>query len=367
MTDATLPLLGENGVSPVMMTGEIVYNCRKNMQEYEQRQGKFGADGLVHISHIGRGDFVFIRKGMQPTRMGGFGDSEWAIDVFAGFDGCLHEDDDVFQLVGVARGPPMHQDMLGRETMEAIFAVQIGGTRTVICRARQVIPIGSWLVWQLPRADGLPPDASKHGRILAEIVEFKPQNAMVQAEEVHKRIRDQMDGKIDLTVLHSSARKAFQNAWKIWEGLSAIAFTSIVTYLETVGGARISDNAKLDIAEFLDVIEINRGNAAAITNKQQTKKKVTSALLDNILQCETDPATGNSRPSDNTTAFPFATDGARNPRANQNEASRRQAAQYEQVYTTMLVMYHSLFSRRFAWTLNGGVPGADFDVAMSRL
>jgi len=374
MSDKMLPLLGQSGLSPVMMTGEVVLNAKKDMQEYESRQGDFGVGGLIHISHIAQNDMVFIRKGKQPVRSQGFGDNEYAVDVFAAWNGATHELDDAFELVGIARAPPMHQNMQGRETMEAGFALQIGGSRTLRCISHSVIPIGSRLCWKIPRdLTGLPEDNQKHGRILAEICAYKPTNAIVAPHNLHNMIHNQMHSKTDLAALHNADRAAYQNAWKIWEGMQSLAFSSVLVYLANAvdaAGARLYRNGvipaakKMEIAEQMGLVGISDravGSAAAKKRFQDT----TSQLLDTLFQSK---VVGDiSAPSKDLTAFPFTVDGGYNPNAKERDVSRKQASGYNALYDTMIVMYDSEKSREFGWTMNGAAPGQDIDVVLKRV
>jgi hypothetical protein len=369
-----LPLLGQSGLSPVMMTGEVVLNAKKDMQEYESRQGDFGVGGLIHISHIAQNDMVFIRKGKQPVRSQGFGDNEYAIDVFAAWNGATHELDDAFEFVGIARAPPMHQNMQGRETMEAGFALQIGGSRTLRCISHSVIPIGSRLVWKIPRdLMGLPEDNQKHGRILAEICAYKPTNAIVAPHNLHNMIYNQMHSKIDIAALNVADRAAYQNAWKVWEGMQSLAFSSILSYLAfgtDANGTRLYPNGvipslkKLEIAEQLGLVQISD----RAVNSDATKKRfrdTTALLLDTLFQSK---VTGDlSAPSKDLTAFPFTVDGGYNPDAKERAVSAKQAVAYNTLYDTIIVMYDSEKSREFGWTMNGAAPGQDIDVVLKRV
>jgi hypothetical protein len=367
MSDKMLPLLGQSGLSPVMMTGEVVINARKDMQEYESRQGSFGPSGLIHVSHIAQNDMVFIRKGKQPTRMIGFGDNESAIDVFAGFDGIQHEDDDSFQFVGVARAPPMHQGMQGRETMEAGFALQIGGSRTLLCRSRQVIPIGSRLYWKIPRDDGIAVDTSKHGRVLAEICAYKPSDALLEPTMVHRMIKDVMGQKIQMSNLHNSDRAAHQNAMRIHEAFRAVAFSAVAVYLKhKAGGGGVVTGAALDeAAQMFRLMPIKSSDPNGKA-KEQTAQETTDDWDDTLLQAEVDAQTGNSVSSANKTSYPMTIDGAYNPNSDQKKVAALQGAQYRTIYETMLTMQGALHSRKFAWTQSGGHPDGDIDVVLAR-
>jgi hypothetical protein len=132
-------------------------------------------------------------------------------------------------------------------------------------------------------------------------------------------------------------------------------------------GRQLPDAEKIEAAEILGMVTINTGTADEIAEKSEKANDTVLALVDAIFQCETDPETGVSHRSSRVAAFPLVIDGDRNPNQMQNEIARKQTAQYETIYQTALVMYHSLVSRRIGWTLNGGNPGADFDVVLNRL
>lgn len=369
MTDSMLPLLGQSGLSPVMMTGEVVINARKDMQEYESRQGDFGVGGLIHIAHIAQNDMVFIRKGKQPVRTNGFGDNEYAVDVFVSFNGATHESDSTFQFVGIARAPPMHQGMAGRETGEWGFALQIGGSRTLPCRSHVVIPIGSRLIWKIPRdLTGLMPDTSKHGRILAEIAPYKPSESVIKPHILHQMIHAQMHSSIDLANLNVADRGAYQNAWKVWESIQSVAFSAVLVFLEN-DKARFPNGVppaeKLKVAEQFGLVAIS-DRAPTAEVDQQRFRDTTAQLLDVFFQSKS-VGNGISAPAKDLTAFETTVDGGYNPNAKQRAVSAKQSAGYLGIYDTLINMYADEQSRVFGWTLNGGHPGQDTDVVLKRV
>jgi len=368
MTDKVLPLLGQSGLSPVMMTGEVVVNARKDMGEYESRQGDFGVGGVIHIAHIAQNDMCFIRKGKQPLKQNGFGDNEFAMDVFVAFNGATHELDQAFTFIGIARAPPMHQNMQGRETGEWGFAMQIGGSRTIQTRSLVVIPIGSRLVWKIPRdLTGLPLDTSKHGRILAEIAPYKPSDAVVLPQNLHAMIYRQMFLPQTLADMNIAERALHSNAWKVWEGLSALAFAIVlvhsqvdtVTYPNGVPAAK-----KLQLAGQYGVTEISDRSPTATADKKRFQD-TNLLLLNSVFQSKW---TGEkSVPTDDYAAFESTVNGGYNPNAQQVAVAAKHSSAYLTIYDTMINMYADQQSRVFAWTMNGGHPGHDMDVVLKRI
>jgi hypothetical protein len=299
--------------------------------------------------------------------MAGFADNEYAIDVWASFDGIAHQDEASFQFIGICRAPPMHQGMQGRETTESGFALQVGGSRTLLCRSRQTIPIGSHIVWKIPREDGLPADTSKHGRLLAEFCAYKPSDALLEPHMVHRMVKDVTGNKIDLSHLHASDRAAHQNAMRMWEGFRAIAFSAVAVYLKNKKGANANqlDSDLTEAAEMFGLAKISNSDAE-YTDKVKRWQETSDDLLDTILQSETDERTGNSVSSPNKTSFPMTIDGSYNPNIVQAGVAAKQAVQYRTIYDTMLTMWDQLQSRKIGWTMNGGHPGGDMDVILRR-
>lgn len=358
----------EPGASPVLMTGEVVMNVKKDVQEYESRQGITGPNGLVHVAHIARGDLLFGRKGKQPISTEGFGDNEFAFEVFAGWDGIAHQSDSEFEFCGVARGPPMHQDTPGHELTEAVFATQIGGSRSIECRSRVTIPKLAKFAWRIPRTDGLMPDRTKHGRLLAELFEWKVSEASIKPHNLHRMIKVQMLGTLDTSQMHVSDRAPFTNAWRIWEALQGIAYSAALVYVEqtTAGAGGVSDSQKLLMAEQFGLIKPTSADPQRQAKINQSGQ-LASRLLDVLLQCETDPRNKNSYESSNVAAFPRSIGGQRQGDVRKIDVTQRQSAQFNTVYDTMMTVYDDAYSRVIGMSLSGGMPNGTMDVVFKRV
>lgn len=358
----------EPGASPVLMTGEVKLNVRKDVQEYESRQALIGPNGLVHAAHIARGDLLFSRKGKQPISTQGFGDTEFALDVFASWDGISHQADSEFALFGVAAGPPMHQDTPGHELTEAVFAAQIGGSRTIECRSRVTIAKMARFAWRVPRTDGLMPDRTKHGRLLTELFEFKVSEIAVQPNNLHRMIKVQLQGTLDTTNMHVSDRAPFNNAFRIFEAFQSIAYTSALAYEEVknAGAGGVSDTKKLVMAEEFGLIAPLSTDPQRAA-KLETAKKLSMRLLDVILQCETDPKNKNSYASSKVAAFELNQGGQRQSDVRKITVTNRQTAQFSTVYDTMMTVYDDAYSRVVGLCVSGGIPNGVMDVVLKRV
>lgn len=366
MSDPSNPAV-EPGASPVMMTGEVVINGRKDVTEIEGRAASLGPNQIVHVAHIARGDLVFARKGKMPINTQGFGDTETAVDAFAAFDGVTHTPDNNYVFLGVSRNPPMHQDTPGHELAAHVFAIQIGGSRTIEMRSAVAIPKCARIAWRIPRTDGLMPDRTHHGRVLAELFEFKTSEISVKPAKLHGMIKRVLSGKLDTSNMHISDRAPFTNASRIWEAIQAIAFSSAVVYAESSAGAGgLSDDKKLEMAEHFGLVtpKSTDGNR---DQKMAKSKVITQRLLDVVFQCEQDAKTGISYPSSNVAAFRLHDGGQLQPDVRKKQVATRQMAQFETVFDTMVTVYDDAYSRVIGMCVSGGVPNGVGDVVLKRV
>ena len=358
MSNAFNALPNVNGTQPIAPTGQAKMNAEVDKIWYTNR----GMQQDDKRAFVGQGDLVFIVVGRKPDKRAKRGLNIDRVPAIATFNNAMHYSEADFAFFGVAVNEAEHARRNGALGQQ--YAVQIGGTRTILLRSTMPVGQGARLMWALPRttADTIV-DPYGAGRLLAEVHEYKPGMSVARKNNMHAL----MARSVRNLKIADGERRQHQAAYKMFESLLHIAYTvELARRRMENGGNDVSQAEKLNLAEEYGLVKVRGGNVNTQKAREQKALQFQMEALDDIFGMQYNPTTGKSHKVNGRTAFELSPMGTAVSDSRTQEIARQQAGQVGGVIDTLLVMYDEEQRRIIGYTPTGGFPGRNLDCILSK-
>jgi hypothetical protein len=229
------------------------------------------------------------------------------------------------------------------------------------------MPSRALLMWRVPRSKGLRADYAGQGRLLAEIVEYKPTEALTQPLVMHRHVKRSALVKTDPGTLTNMKDTEISQALLFARALNVVGYNAVVLYEETFKGRPLSDTEKELIAARFGVVTHNEtapDYAAATT----ASRAFASRFVDTVFQATYNEKTNVSSTNSSLQAFggPQASlvTGRQRDRGNskQKEVNRQQLTLVSNILRPLAHLIESRKETVFAVALNGANPFKAIDI-----
>lgn len=358
MSNAYNALPNVNGTQPIAPTGQSKMNAEVDAVWYTNR----GMQKDDKRAFPGQGDLVFIVANRKPDKRAKRGLNVDRVPAIATFNNALHYNEADFVFFGVAVNEAEHARRNG--PLGAQFAVQIGGTRTILLRSMMPVGQGARLMWSLPRqtADSIV-DPYGAGRLLAEIHEYKPGMSVARPNNLHSM----MARSVRNMKIADADKRHHQAAYKMFEALLHVAYTvELARRRSENGGNDVNQLEKMQLAEQYGLVKARGGNVSTQNKRNEAAMAFQKDALDDIFGMAYNETTGKSHKVNGRAAFELAPMGTAVSDPRTQDIARQQAGQMSGIIDVLLVMYDEEQRRIIGYTPTGGFPGRNIDTILSK-
>lgn len=328
-----------NNNSEETPTGTSIARATLDVLEMDRR--RYSQQQTRTLGLVSQRDLLFGRRDATFNNMPL---AESHIPVFASWNGVEPKSKHQYYFVGISTGQFENQETIGPANSQV--TVRLDGTSTILCRSKIGIPQGAYLTWRIPSGDhGLAADQMKAGRLLTEVVEYHPDEGMLDSAFLHAAISHLIDPNM---VNAPDDDDVLSYATKQWESLRLFALVGFVVF----GGASVTTAAKLRAAEQLGLLGVQ--NADKNTQMQLLNMLFSMKLLQ------------RSSGYDPTQAI-FAQVQRTDPQFDsKNTVNRLQATAIDEQSANFANWIHQARGQIIGQALSGGVPGQNMNVYLQR-
>jgi len=372
MSDLVNGIEARNGRSNIFQTGLVIINGKEDSAEIDRRDPTSSQYLRSDEAHrIFPMELCFLRKDKMPMGANDMASIQSDVEVFTNFAGITETDqqrmdtESNYTVIGITRNEPMHSGMLGRARGRRL-ALIVGGTSTIRCESKYPIPVGTPLIWRAPRiAPGESNDPKNMARALAEIEPYDPVNNGIHSPKMHEAIRRHRGAgtyELDSVSSNSGVSRSHQADAQIYESLLSVGFTAALLVLEKMGGAALSPDEKMQVANIMGLASGTNNN-----NGKPSKKglEFREEFADAVFSAEFNNQTGTSQASSANLAFDLGLGDINTGQdGSQTALARMQVVQFDNLVRAILQKDRNIRDRIFGLSLSSGKPTGDIDVLL---